>query len=224
MTKYYHPPGVKKKKLGRRQLLSLPHSGSIALDPILISLWEFADGREKAEIKETFQSESSTPFGIQAALACLCEAGLLERTVDRPEKINHSSQGWISDPQSLISIIVVNFNSRDWLEECLPSLAEQALVQVEIIIIDNGSKEDPGPWLAEYDPSVIFRRLEDPQPLAAALNYGVELASGDYFMLLNPDTWLVSDALIRMLAVAESDPTCGVVAPLLKFSWAPAFS
>lgn len=220
---YTHPPGVKLERSGTRPLLTTPQGGRVAIDAFLQRVWEFAGSRSLEEIIAQFLPEARNPSVLRAALSCLCEAGLLNRADAPPSQTDEQPQPASQLRQSPVSAIIVSYESRAWLADCLLSLAEQTLPLLETIVVDNGSSKDPGPWLAGRFPKVTFRRLARPLSLAAAMNTGIALASGEHFLLLNPDTLLDPNALAHMLAVARSDPACGAVAPLLKFSWAPAF-
>jgi len=123
----------------------------------------------------------------------------------------------------LVSVIIVAYNSQEWLGECLPSLSAQTYSPIEIVIVDNGSSDDSTDWVAPYYPQVKVVRLEETQSFARATNLGVAAANGDYFLLLNPDVRLEPDALAQMVAVAQANPACAAVGAKLKFWWAPAF-
>ncbi len=219
---YHHPDEISTGVLAKRPLINLPTGGSIALDDQLFSLWRYAVDKGLDQILTDFKNQEISTDTIRAAIACLCEAGLLVRKGNI--LLDENYQKLVLNPQkSAISVIIVNYNSRDWLEDCLPSLQAQTLLPAEIIVVDNGSTEDPGSWLIEHYPDVIQKRLTESHSLASALNYGAELAKGDYLLLLNPDTQVEQDALAQMLSIAQADPACGVVAPLVKFTWAPTF-
>jgi len=223
MIIYRHPPGVQASNLMGRDLLSTPHGGNVAVDSILLSLWESADGRGINDVLANFRSSIFKEDEIRAGLACLAEAGLLVR------------DGWVSDTydlqvnlespanNNLVSVIVVNHNSQEWLEDCISSLEEQTHSDLEMILVDNGSEADPSTWLRKTHPAIVPLRLDEPVALSAAINFGIVHSSGQYYLSLNPDVRLKRDAVAQMVAVAEGDPECAVVAAKLKYSWAPAF-
>jgi GT2 family glycosyltransferase len=224
---YSHPPKVQLHWLHGHPLLSVPEGGRVAIDHTLLSLWKSAEGQTLKQVIDKHQKGGAfSPEAIRAALACLAEAGLLQREISniKPAEtlstpISYLPQGKIS----LVSAIIVNYNSQDWLDECLASLEAQTCPVTEIILVDNGSLRDPAEWLQIHYPGVRSLRIEPGHGLAYALNRGIELATGDYLLLLNPDLTLQPDALEQMLNIIRENPDCAAVAPKLRFLWAPAF-
>ncbi len=84
VPKYQQPSGIKIHNQ-ERPLLSTPQGGRIALDAVLFSLWQQANGRELKEILD-FPVPGASPDTIRAALACLVEAGLLVRLEEQGEQ------------------------------------------------------------------------------------------------------------------------------------------
>ena len=115
-----------------------------------------------------------------------------------------------------LSIIIVNWNTRELLRGCLASLpaATGSLVS-EIIVVDNGSSDGSSAMVRDAFPGV---RLEEPGKnlgFARANNRAIELTTGRAVLLLNPDTVCPPDSLARLLAAADARPGCGGVGPLL---------
>ena len=201
-----------------RALLPTSEGGKVALDAKLLSLLQLASGRELNEILDSFAGGEATPDAVRAALACLAEAGLLTRLGETPTR---------PTPQPavgpLVSAVIVTYNSQEWLGECLPSLFSQSYSELEVIAVDNASSDGSADWLKMNCPQVRLLRLDRAQSLAYAINQGVALAKGTYFLLLNPDVRLQPDAIAHMVATAQDDPSCAAVTAKLKFWWAPAF-
>jgi GT2 family glycosyltransferase len=186
--------------------------------PPLLSLWQQADGRELTEIERGFHADGVTPIATRTALACLAEAGLLIR--DTETRARETTSSVVGDA---VSVIIVTYNSTSWLESCLASLTSQTCPPLEIIVVDNASSDYSADWVATHFPDVKLVRLTQQQSLAHAINRGVAIACGDYFLILNPDVNLMPDAIAQMVAVARAEPMCAAVAPKLYFSWAPGF-
>ena len=218
MIRYRIPPGVRAEYLKSRPVLATSSGGRVVVDYQLLQLWEAAEGRDLDEILTSFKFVPVPSREVRAALACLAEAGLLLREGDiQTNKAHVPVEG------ELVSAVIVGYNSREWLETCLSSLKRQNYSPIEIILVDNASTDGTLQWLKENYPGVPAIHLENPRPLAEAINLGVRRAEGAYFLILNPDVWLEPDAVSQMVAVAGEDPTCAAVAAKLKFSWAPAF-
>ncbi len=218
MLHYQKGEGVSVTSLGRRPVFVTPQDGRIATDPRLIALWKGADGRSLEEILIQGRESGESRPEILGALACLAEAGLIRRM---PQESRNQEPPPVSGP--LVSVVIVGFNSREWLVDCLPSLARQNYSPLEIIVVDNGSSDDTCPWLQNHHPEVKAHRLEKSGALSQAINFGAARAQGDYFLLLNPDVLLDPLAIHHLVEIARQDTTCAAVAAKLKLWWAPAF-
>jgi GT2 family glycosyltransferase len=218
MTTYRAPDGVTARELAGRPLLSTPQGGLVAVDGTLLSLWRLAQERDLEELAGTFQGEGASPAAIRAALASLVAAGLLVRDGETPE-----SQRTEPTTGALVSAVIVTYNSREWLTECLGSLAQQTHSPLEVIIVDNASSDGSADWVRGGFPNVKVLSLTTPRSLSHAINRGVDAASGTYLLLMNPDVKLEPDTVAQLVEVAGGDPKCAAVASNLRFAWAPAF-
>ena len=92
----------------------------------------------------------------------------------------------------MISIIIVNFNSGDYLSRCLNSIEKYAGEDIEVVVVDNKSTDDSIDRCMHYFElnKYVLVRLDENLGFAKANNIGVEKASGDMFHFLNPDTEL----------------------------------
>jgi len=95
-----------------------------------------------------------------------------------------------------LSVIVVNYNVKYFLEQCLHSV-EKALhgIDGEIIVVDNASTDGSIDMLAANFPNVVVISNKDNNGFGAANNQGVERANGEYVLFLNPDTLVQSNTL-----------------------------
>lgn len=220
MLSYRAPAEIQKSIISGRLVLTTSEGGKVAVDETLLALLEFASSRTLEEILAGFQNQSANPETIRAALACLVQAGFLQREGIPPTP--SSPPASVSGP--LVTAIIVGYNSRDWLEICLPSLQGQTYSPLEIILVDNGSTDNTQTWLQTNYPTVTRLRLDQSVSLARAINQGVELVPPDALLLIiNPDIHLEPDAIAQMVTVAQSDPYCAAVGAKLRFWWAPAF-
>lgn len=109
------------------------------------------------------------------------------------------------------SIIIVNWNGRTWLEQCLPALAAQTYRDFEIILFDNGSSDDSVPWLQSHWPQVRLLQSDHNLGFAAANNQAIQAAHGRFLILLNNDTQPEPEWLAELLR-PTADPGVGMVA------------
>jgi N-acetylglucosaminyl-diphospho-decaprenol L-rhamnosyltransferase len=117
-----------------------------------------------------------------------------------------------------LSIVVVNWNARAWLERCLATVfadADRSPFRIEVIVVDNASADGSTEMVRRCFPAA--RLIENPDNLgfAAANNLGIRAASGRFVMLLNPDTELQAGALQTLVEHAEARPDVGAAGPKL---------
>jgi GT2 family glycosyltransferase len=119
-----------------------------------------------------------------------------------------------------LSIILVNWNVQDLLATCLASIDRNvtlsALPKVETIVVDNASTDGSVKMLKEEYPWVKLIANHENSGFASANNQGITQASGNYILLLNPDTYLHDHALATLIDYLDQNPTVGAVGPLLE--------
>jgi GT2 family glycosyltransferase len=111
-----------------------------------------------------------------------------------------------------VSIIIVNWNTRDILRGCLRSVYEQAQdISFEVIVVDNASSDDSSTMIKREFPQVIFIENTENRGFAAANNQGIKIAKGRYVLLLNPDTVVLDGAVQKSVAYADDHQDVGVL-------------
>jgi N-acetylglucosaminyl-diphospho-decaprenol L-rhamnosyltransferase len=113
-----------------------------------------------------------------------------------------------------ISVIIVNWKVRALLEKCLDSIiANRAGINVEIIVVDNDSRDGTSEMImAEYS-DVRMIALPRNHGFAAANNLALKQAHGKYMLLLNPDTRVTPDFFPKMLTYIKEHPEVGILGP-----------
>ncbi len=119
-------------------------------------------------------------------------------------------------PDVDVSIVIVSFNGRDHLRECLASIYDHtADIAFEVVVVDNASIDGtPEMVIAEFPKTTLIRRSNN-AGFAYAVNEGVAVSRGSFLMLLNPDTEFTSNALPPMRSYLEDHPDIAVLAPKL---------
>lgn len=113
-----------------------------------------------------------------------------------------------------LSIIIVNYNVKYFLEQCLNSiLASNIDFEYEIILIDNNSCDDSVSYIQTHISSkdIIYIINTDNPGFAKACNQGIAKAKGEYILLLNPDTVLGENVLSRVCSFMDKEPSAGAV-------------
>ena len=108
--------------------------------------------------------------------------------------------------QPIISVIIVNWNGKHLLGECLSSLFEQTATEIEIIVVDNGSQDGSADYVQELFPQVRLVQLQKNLGFAGGNNAGLRIACGKYVALLNNDTKVDPLWLANLLREAEASP------------------
>ncbi|RYG41453.1 MAG: glycosyltransferase family 2 protein [Chitinophagaceae bacterium] len=111
-----------------------------------------------------------------------------------------------------LSIIIVNYNVKFFLEQCLFSvLKASADIRSEIIVIDNNSTDGSREYLSEKFPSVQFEWLEVNSGFAKACNRALKKAIGEIILFLNPDTIVAEDCFLKSISFIRSKKDCGAL-------------
>ncbi|MCD4812897.1 glycosyltransferase family 2 protein [bacterium] len=115
-----------------------------------------------------------------------------------------------------LSLIIVNWNTKDMLLACLASLVAQLGSEAfECIVVDNASQDGSVAAVAEQYPAVKVIANQSNRGFAAATNQGIAIATAPLVGLLNPDTQIKEDALTFMIRAMLVDETLLAVGPQL---------
>ncbi|MEO8234470.1 MAG: glycosyltransferase family 2 protein [Flavobacterium sp.] len=111
-----------------------------------------------------------------------------------------------------LSIIILNYNVRYFLEQCVLSV-QNAIegIDAEIIVIDNNSSDDSCKMMKQRFPNVKLISNEENLGFPKGNNIGVAQAKGEYICILNPDTVVAEDTFTKILAFAERQKNLGIV-------------
>ncbi len=118
----------------------------------------------------------------------------------------------ISNPGDLVSVIVVNWNGRHYLHDCLTALSVQTAAEYEVVLVDNASTDGSVEFVAEHFPSVRIVRNDRNRGFAAANNIGFQHARGNYLVTLNNDTCANPDWLAELVKGVHTGPDIGMCA------------
>lgn len=111
-----------------------------------------------------------------------------------------------------LSVVILNYNVRYFLELCLKSVqAAIGDLDAEIIVVDNLSNDDSCRMVTDLFPEVILIENKENYGFSKGNNIGVAQATGKYVCILNPDTVVAEDTFKILLDFAESTPNLGIV-------------
>lgn len=111
-----------------------------------------------------------------------------------------------------VSVIIPNWNGKKFLKDCLDSLAAQSFRDLEVVLVDNGSRDGSADYVRDQYPWVKLVALPENLGFAAGNNRGLEECRGEYIVALNNDTKVEPGFLAAMVEAADSAPEVGMVA------------
>ncbi len=110
-----------------------------------------------------------------------------------------------------LSVIIVNYNVKEFLLNSLDSIRKAAQnISIEIIVVDNSSDDGSIEALKDKYPDVILIENKKNVGFGRANNQALEIAKGKYFLLLNPDTIVREDTFEKMISFFETHPQAGI--------------
>ena len=109
-----------------------------------------------------------------------------------------------------LSIIIVNYNVKAFLEQCLLSVRKAIQgMDAEVIVVDNNSVDGSVAMLENDFPEVVLIKEKKNHGFSIANNLAIRQSKGKYILLLNPDTLVQEDTFSASIAKMDSDPTIG---------------
>jgi hypothetical protein len=107
--------------------------------------------------------------------------------------------------------VIVNANTREWLDQCLKSLFAQVLDGIEVVVVDNASTDGSIKMLREEYPACELVLSEKNIGFGGGNNLGAQRCTGPRILFLNPDTEVKADSLVDLIAFMEANPQWGIV-------------
>jgi hypothetical protein len=123
-------------------------------------------------------------------------------------------------PNDLVSVIILNYNGKDMLAECVEAVYRQTYPNYEVIVVDNASSDGSDTLVQARFPKVRLLKLDKNLGFAGGNNRGMEIARGKYLALLNNDAVPEPQWLQELVRALENDPTAGFCASkILLYGW-----
>ncbi|NLD35717.1 MAG: glycosyltransferase family 2 protein [Desulfatiglans sp.] len=119
-----------------------------------------------------------------------------------------------NDSQSIpdISIIIVSFNTRELTKECINCVKENSTgIDIEIIVVDNGSKDGSAEMIETDFSWVRLIRLKENRGFAGGNIPGMKIAKGRYILLLNSDAFIRKNTLEKTISYMDQHPDTGIL-------------
>jgi GT2 family glycosyltransferase/glycosyltransferase involved in cell wall biosynthesis len=130
--------------------------------------------------------------------------------------IESNKKLFMNEAQIDLSIIIVNWNTKDFLDKCLDSIfSRKWQFSYETFVVDNNSSDGSVTMLSTKYPEVITIENTINHGFARANNQVIGMCKGRYILLLNPDTILEPNSLDKLYEFMESHENVGIVGPLM---------
>ncbi len=116
-----------------------------------------------------------------------------------------------------VYVIIVTYNGAKWIFNCFDKLKRCSDINLQIIVIDNGSTDGTQKIISETFPEVVFIQSEKNLGFGAANNIGFRMAlenKADYVFLLNQDAWIEPKFIEEMVSENIKNPEYGIISPL----------
>lgn len=110
----------------------------------------------------------------------------------------------MAERSPLVSVVIVNWNGRGVIGECLDALRAQSFKDFEIIVVDNGSTDDSVDFIKRYYPEVRLIELSENRGFAGGNNEGIKIAKGKFIAFLNNDAVPDPDWLKNLMEAVSS--------------------
>jgi GT2 family glycosyltransferase len=120
-----------------------------------------------------------------------------------------------------VAIAIVSWNHRDHLVQCLDSIFSQEFNGLEIVLVDNGSRDGTPEWVSKTFPSIRLIANNENLGFSAAFNIAVKTTNAPLVLSLNPDVILQRSFLHSITSAMLQDQRIGIVAPKLLKADAP---
>lgn len=119
----------------------------------------------------------------------------------------------MSEP--LVSAIVLSFNRKEETLECLQSLREQLYPKLQIVVVDNGSKDESTIAISKDFPEVRLIRLPHNFGAWGARDIAIWNSEGELIFMIDSDAVCLPDAISGLVSRIEAEPECGIVQPMI---------
>lgn len=111
----------------------------------------------------------------------------------------------------MVSVLIVTWNSAQWLDDCFAAIAQQEHADLEVIVIDNASEDDTREHLRRVGAKWRVIYNERNVGFAAGQNQAIRESRGDWVLCLNPDVVMSSDCVAQLVSAGEAHPEAGSI-------------
>lgn len=114
-----------------------------------------------------------------------------------------------------VAVVILNYNTRDFLQKFLPSVCSSKYDNLEIVVADNASTDDSIAFTKEYFPQIKIISLKENFGFTGGYNRALQEVKAEYYILLNSDVEVTENWIQPMLTLAEKNPEIAAIQPKL---------
>ena len=186
------------------------------------AIWESLPGTKKEIFEKIKLQADLSERLVNEYLRVFLGAGIIRSSIEEAGE-EKNMKDLIGDKGELVSVIVVIYNAKDYIKRCFASIQKQSYKNIEIIAVDNDSKDNSIELIKKNFPQVLIFPMKKNRHYAGGINRGIKEAKGKYVFILNQDTNIEPDCIKHLYYKAASDERIGAVSPMMKFSQLPGF-
>lgn len=127
----------------------------------------------------------------------------------------------------MVSIIIITYNKLDLTKCCLRSIKLNTIIECEIIVVDNNSKDGTQDYIKEklvdYCSNCKYIFNSENLGFAPAVNQGISIATGDYICLLNNDVIVKKNWISNMIKILKANEDVAIVGPMSQGTFYPQY-
>jgi glycosyltransferase involved in cell wall biosynthesis len=131
--------------------------------------------------------------------------------VAQPDAVKQHSSTGVDALSPRVSVIIPTYNRGEMLVEAIDSVLAQTFTDFEVIVIDDGSKDQTAKLVEPYLDRITYR-VQQNGGVAAARNHGIRLARAEYICFLDSDDKWKPEKLAKQVAIADAHPEYGLIA------------
>lgn len=178
-------------------------------------IWENLPGPKEEVIQRSEEKAGAEEGLAQDFLHVMHRAGLIKSSSAEEEILPSERAG--EKAAGLVSAIVVTYNSEEHIKACVESVLSQTYKNLEVIIVDNASKDQTVRIVQTHYPRVRVFPLRKNFYFPGGVNYGLKRAKGEYFLILNDDLELDDHCVSSLVEKMISEKQAGAIVPMMKF-------
>lgn len=119
----------------------------------------------------------------------------------------------MSNPR--VTVVIINWNHGDFIEACLLALRRQSFPDLEVVVVDNASRDGSADQVAREFPEVKIFRLDTNTGFSRAFNFAARQTKSEFLLSLNPDVTVERNFVEALINAMAQDPMTGSAAPRL---------